>query len=164
MKNTAALFLAFIFIAFSCSTSTKETADLSSVDFEKQVEATNTVAIDTVSENYLLLKQQCLICHGGASSHDKLIAPPMVAVKRRYKMQYASKEEFINGMVAWAANPTADKALMKGAVKEFNLMPKPVTPEKELKTIAKFIYENELEQPEWFAEHFQQMHGKRGME
>jgi len=154
MKTIIAFFVTFLFIAFSCSTSSnKESADLTLSNFDN----TEAIAIDTVSENYLLLKQQCLICHGGAISHDKLIAPPMIAVKRRYKMQYDSKEAFVNGMVAWATNPTSEQALMRGAVKEFNLMPKPATSEKDLILIAKFIYENELEEPEWFGAHFKKM-------
>lgn len=123
---------------------------------------TEIAAIDTISENYLLFKNQCLICHGGAPSHDELIAPPMAAVKWRYSKQYDNKADFVEGMVAWGLNPTAETALMRGAVKEFNVMPKPATKQGDLKTIAAFIYDNELEQPEWFEEHFNQMHGEGG--
>ena len=152
MKNFLFALVALVFLA-SCGGSNKENSDTS-------VEGATAVAIDTTSANYMLLKQQCLICHGGAPSHDKLIAPPMVAVKSRYMMRYSTQEEFEKGMLEWTLNPTKEKALMRGAVGEFNLMPKPATPEEDLKKIVKFIYENELQQPDWYEEHYKQMHGE----
>jgi len=86
----------------------------------------------------------------------------MAAIKWRYKKQYNNKADFVEGVVAWGLNPTEETALMKGAVKEFNIMPKPATKEADIKTIAAFMYDNELEQPEWFAEHFKKMHGEGG--
>ena len=158
MKLKSLFFLAFAGVVFSCGTSTNDNTESAAMVAEDAIENVEIVALDTISGNYLLLKNQCLICHGGAPSHDELIAPPMVAVQRRYKVQFDNKEDFVNGMVAWGLSPTAETALMRGAVKEFNIMPKPATKEEDLKTIAAFIYDNELEQPAWFAEHFKEMH------
>ncbi len=162
MKVQSLFFVVVAAVFFSCGSSTKENTESSSMVNEEAVASVVTVALDTVSENYMLFKNQCLICHGGAPSHDELIAPPMAAVKWRYSKQYDNKEDFVNGMVAWGLNPTAESALMRGAVKEFNVMPKPATNETDLKTIATFIYDNELEQPEWFEEHFNKMYGEGG--
>ncbi len=159
MKVQTLFFLASATFFFSCGTSNNENTETSSMTVEDAaVTNVEIVALDTISENYLLFKGQCLICHGGAPSHDELIAPPMVAVQRRYKVQFDNKEDFVNGMVAWGLNPTPETALMRGAIKEFNVMPKPATKEEDLKTIAAFIYDNELEQPEWFDAHFKEMH------
>jgi len=165
MKIKYLFFLVLAGVIFSCGTSNNDSSESATMVAEGVIENVESVALDTISENYLLFKGQCLICHGGAPSHDELIAPPMVAVQRRYKVQFDNKEEFVEGMVAWSLNPTAESALMRGAVKEFNVMPKPATKEEDLKTIAAFIYDNELEQPEWFEEHFNQMHpnGMEGM-
>lgn len=162
MKVKSLFFLVFAAVIFSCGTSSNSNVESSSMLAEDSLEHSEIVPLDTVSEDYILLKNQCLICHGGAPSHDKLIAPPMAAVKWRYSKQHNNKEGFVNGIVAWGLNPNADKALMRGAVKEFNVMPKPATKEEDLRTIAAFIYDNELEQPEWFEEHFNQMHGEGG--
>ena len=159
MKVQRLFFLAFVTFFFSCGTQSNDKTESSSmVVVEEAIVNGEIVALDTVSENYMLFKNQCLICHGGAPTHDELIAPPMVAVQRRYKVQFDNKEDFVNGMVAWGLNPTTETALMRGAVKEFNIMPKPATKEEDLKIIAAFIYDNELEQPEWFGEHFKEMH------
>jgi len=115
------------------------------------------------SEAYQLLKNQCYACHSPvSSSHDVIIAPPMAAVKLRYGRSYASKDEFVEALVSWAMNPDKDKALMRGAVDKFQLMPKQPFAESDMLKIASYIYDNELEEPEWFAAHEKEMHAKGG--
>ncbi len=152
------LFLGIATVIFSCESSTTENTEAA----EEVIVVAKAATIDTTSANYMLLKNQCLICHGGAPSHDELIAPPMAAIKWRYSKQFKNKEDFVNGLVAWGLNPTEETALMKGAVKRFKVMPKPATSEGDLRIIAEFVYDNELQEPEWFAEHFKQMHGEKG--
>jgi len=118
--------------------------------------------INTESQNaeaLALFKQKCYACHSVITkSHDEIIAPPMIAVKKRYSMQYDNKEDFVNAIVAYASNPKAENALMIGAVNQFKAMPKQAFFEEDLKKIATYIYENKIETPEWFEEHFQQNH------
>jgi len=65
-------------------------------------------------------------------------------------------------MSAFVGNPSEEAALMKGPIRRFGLMPKPnVTPE-QIRAIVTFIYENKVEEPEWFAAHEAEMH-KKGM-
>ena len=119
---------------------------------------------ETTSDvGYDLLKDNCYVCHNpAAKSHDDLLAPPLMAVKMRYSKQYTSKEEFITAIVNWVQNPTEEKALMKGAVNNFKVMPPlPIEVEK-IKKIATYIYENDLEKPTWLPKHMQKMH-KNGM-
>ncbi len=113
----------------------------------------------TSDMGYDLLKNNCYVCHNpAAKSHDDLLAPPLMAVKMRYSKQYTSKEEFIAAIVDWVQHPTEEKALMKGAVNKFKVMPPlPIEVEK-IKKIAAYIYENDLEQPTWLPEHMQKMH------
>jgi hypothetical protein len=73
-------------------------------------------------------------------------------------MQYDNKEDFVNAVVAYAIDPKAENALMIGAVNQFKVMPKQAFSEEDLKKIATYIYENKIETPEWFEEHFQQNH------
>ena len=111
------------------------------------------------SDGYTLLKNNCYACHSVTSkSHDEIIAPPMIAIKRRYKMNYNTKEEFVNAITNWALNPTKEHALMRGAVMQFNVMPKQPFIKDDLIKIADYMYDNELEKPEWFENHFNEQH------
>lgn len=111
------------------------------------------------AEALSLFKQKCYACHSVITkSHDEIIAPPMIAVKKRYSMQFDNKEDFVNAVVAYASDPKAENALMRGAINKFKAMPKQAFEEKDLQKIATYIYENEIETPVWFEEHFQQNH------
>jgi cytochrome c2 len=105
-----------------------------------------------------LMKLKCWACHGGGTSHDSIIAPPMIAVKKRYMMQFKEMENFTDAIVQFAMDPNEDKAKMFGAVNRFKVMPKQPFEEDELRKIAQYIYENEIEQPDWFDDHFNEMH------
>ncbi|TNE72646.1 hypothetical protein EP331_06500 [bacterium] len=106
----------------------------------------------------------CYSCHNPKSeSHDAILAPPFVAVKKRYMMSYADKEAFVNAVSSFAKNPNQDKALMRGAIGQYGMMvPAPFT-EEQLKQVATYLFENEIEAPAWFDEHEKQMHGQMGM-
>jgi len=111
------------------------------------------------TESYILLKNNCYACHSvTAKSHDEIIAPPMVAIKRRFMKSYPTKSAFIEAMTNWVLDPTEETALMRGAVKQFNVMPKQPFNEGDIHKIAGYIYENELEKPTWFEEHFNEEH------
>ncbi len=115
------------------------------------------------SEGYDLLKTKCYACHNpNSASHDVIIAPPMSAIKKRYSRLYNSKEEFVSAVTDWALNPLEENAIMRGAVMQFKTMPKQVFDKEELQKIATYMFENELEQPEWCEDHERNMHKGRG--
>lgn len=117
------------------------------------------ISVQIQSDGYTLLKNNCYACHSVTTkSHDEIIAPPMIAIKRRYKMNYNTKEEFVNAITNWALNPTKEHALMRGAVMQFNVMPKQPFIKDDLIKIADYMYDNELEKPEWFENHFNEQH------
>ena len=148
------IIIAVLFILFSSCNKQKQVGE-----FNKNI-AVN--SINTESENaegLLLFQQKCYACHSVITkSHDEIIAPPMIAVKKRYSMQYDTKEDFVNAIVAYASDPKAENALMIGAVNKFKAMPKQDFKEDDLRKIATYIYENEIETPVWFEGHFQQNH------
>jgi len=142
-------------LLFSCNQSKK---DISQSDHKISVNEHS-----KESEAYTLLKTQCYICHSITSkSHEEIIAPPMAAIKMRYSRTYRTKESFVEAISDWALDPKAENAMMRGAVIQFNVMPKQIFKKEDLEEIALYIYENELEVPEWFAEHEKEMHGNRG--
>jgi mono/diheme cytochrome c family protein len=119
-------------------------------------------AAEQVSNGYELFKNNCYACHNPAApSHDALLAPPFAGIKMHYTQAYPDKQDFIDKMSAFVANPTEEAALMKGPIRRFGLMPTPnVTPE-QVRAIVTFIYENKVEEPAWFAAHEEEMKKKR---
>ena len=138
-------------IMVSCNSNKKESTQFN--------ENNDDFAMIQGSEGYDLLKTKCYACHNpNTVSHDAVIAPPMAAIKKRYSRLYDSKEEFVNAVTDWAMNPIEENAIMRGAVMQFNVMPKQVFVKEELQKIAEFMFENELEKPEWFENHERGMH------
>lgn len=107
-----------------------------------------------------MMKPSCYACHNpNAPSHDAIIAPPLAAVKYRYQMRYKSKEAFVSGMTAFMKWPSSESSLMPGAVARFGVMATTTLPDDELKAIAAYIYDHDVEKPVWFDEHFENQHG-----
>lgn len=109
-----------------------------------------------------LLETACVSCHSATASEDSRLAPPLEAVKRRYLRSYPNIEDFTPEMAAFITQPTEEKALMYGAVNRFDIMPPIPFPEEDLIAIATYMYQFELELPDWFEEHYQEMHGNKG--
>jgi len=108
-----------------------------------------------------LVTNNCYSCHSPSStSHDEIIAPPMIAVKTRYLKEYNSEKDFVDAIVSYEKNPSKLKALMKGAVSKFGVMPKQNFSNRDLQKIAKYIYTNTINEPEWFKSHFKNEHKK----
>jgi len=101
-----------------------------------------------------LMETYCYVCHNPQTPENTgRLAPPMVAIKMHYKNEDTTKEEFINQIVSYASNPTQEKAKLFGAVRKFGVMPKQQFPEDVLEKIAEYIYDYEIEEPEWFKDH-----------
>ncbi len=115
---------------------------------------------DKTSEGYQLMKQKCFACHNpDTESHDVIIAPPMIAVKMHYNKNFETKEAFIDAFVKWSMDPKEEDAVMKGAVKQFQVMPKQIFEKEDLIKIATYVYENDIDQPDWFQKHLKEDHG-----
>lgn len=145
----ATFLLVFISFVFSCNNAKKSEY----VSVEKK-------EIAQAHPGKKLMETNCYTCHSPSASEADRIGPPMIAIKKHYISSNTSKEEFINDMQAWIQNPNAEDAKMFGAVKRFGVMPKQSFPEETIKEIADYMYDNDIEQPEWFEEHF---NGEKGM-
>ena len=114
-----------------------------------------------VESLHTLMRTSCYACHNpNAPSHDALIAPPLAAIKYRYQQRYTNRETFVAGMSAFMKWPSAESALMPGAVSRFGVMPATTLTDEKIRSIAVYIYDNEVEKPAWFDEHFESEHGK----
>jgi len=156
-KNILVLVGAIALIFTSCDNTKKGVryAAVSNSEIERVAMYT------TENEGYTLMKNNCYACHNpNTESHDAIIAPPFKAVKMQYSRKYNTKEEFVDAVVNWVQNPTEDKAIMKGAVNRFKVMPKLPLPTEDLEKIASYMYDNEVDQPKWMGQHMKDMKGK----
>jgi len=151
MKNVIIIKIIVIFIFLITTISCEN---------NKKVIKNNALALEVNKLNGKeLLAQKCYICHSVTSkSHDAIIAPPMVAVKRRYLSSYTTENEFVEAVTNWVLNPTEENALMYGAVQNFKVMPKQPFNKEEIIKIATYMFHNELEKPSWFQKHFNEEH------
>lgn len=140
--------LSFLFLN-SCQNNKKE--------YQPIEEVKSTVSSTNQSEGKKLMETHCYLCHSpSAPENQGRIAPPMVAIKARYiDREGYNKQEFIKSVVNFVAHPTEDKALMYGAVKKHGLMPKQAFPEGSIEKIAAFMYDYQIEEPEWFKAHWE---------
>ena len=143
------LLIVFAFI-FSCKDSSRPSYSNKKIDSSAKTQT---------HAGKKLMETNCYVCHGPTAGEDNRIAPPMIAIKRRYSMSNTTKEAFINSMQNWIKNPTEDNAIMYGAVKRFGLMPKQGFPEETIKQIADYMFDFEIEKPVWFDEHYNEQHG-----
>lgn len=143
----AILFLASMAL-FSCN---KKNENYKPVSDKDKLEVSDNL------EGKKLMETHCYLCHNpSVPEGEGRIAPPMVAIKARYidKEGY-NKEEFIAAVKSFVENPTEDKALMYGAVRKHGLMPKQAFPDGSVEKIANFMFDYQIEEPEWFKSHWQ---------
>jgi len=107
-----------------------------------------------------LMETQCYLCHGPSKTEKQgRIAPPMIAVKAHYQEAYHTKIDFVEAIVAFTEKPSLEKVKLKGAVRRFGLMPYQKYNSKEVKAIAEYIYDYEIDEPEWFNGHWKKRKG-----
>jgi len=82
----------------------------------------------------------------------------MVAIKKHYISKNTTKEEFVTAIKSWIKKPNVEDAKMYGAVKRFGVMPLTPFPEETIEQIADYMFDNEIEEPKWFKEHFNKNH------
>lgn len=160
MKTNTILYLSIVILLMSCHSSKEKDSYIVSNDV---YDAANKIKSEQDEEGYNLMKANCYACHNpNTASHDEILTPPFKAVKMHYLKAYEDKEKFVNAMVNWVQNPDKEKALMFGAVKRFEVMPKLALPTKDLEKIASYIYDHDVDQPEWMNEHIEEMNKKKG--
>jgi len=107
--------------------------------------------VDT--EALLNFEKKCMICHETYKKNK--LAPPIVAINQIYIKKTKGNLPYAKEMiVSFLLNPSHKKALMKPAIKLFNLMPKQELTQKEVEDFADVILETEFDIPDWFEEHF----------
>ena len=106
-----------------------------------------------------ILEQECYICHDPRASQESMIAPPMIAVKSYYIGQNTTKEQFTEDLIKWVNDPEIESK-MPDALFEFGSMPYIPYPEDAIAQIAEYIYDYDIERPNWYAEALKEGDGK----
>ncbi|MBK7788208.1 MAG: DUF3365 domain-containing protein [Saprospiraceae bacterium] len=119
--------------------------------------------IDSVDagKTMTLIQTHCYTCHSPSAPEKKdRIAPPLVAVKAHYLQLDTSRDAFITSISSFLQHPSTEKAVMKGAITRFGLMPAQQYPPQSIALMAAFMYDYQIEEPTWFAAHWKDMNGE----
>lgn len=145
MKNTSILFTGFIFLLtiplFASIGSPKPIQNNQTIIYSDETSDTKVLA---------LIHSKCFVCHNPDMKGETRLAPPMHMVRQHYYTTEISKAEFVDQITNFAMNPTTEKSVMPGAVRNFGLMPKSVFEESEVKIIAAYIFDNDLASDSWY--------------
>jgi len=144
--------LAFLVVITSCKDTKK--SEYSIVDSSGNID----VMASNEHPGKKFMETLCYTCHDATTVEEARLGPPMVAIKRRYLMGGRTRDEFINEILTWTENPTQEKAKMRGALDRFGVMPYLGFPKDSIKQIAAYLYDYDIDQPEWFEEHYQKNH------
>jgi len=106
-----------------------------------------------------ILETECYICHNPKASMESMIAPPMIAVKQHYIDSNTTKEEFTEALIYWVNDPEQESKMPR-AIKKFGSMPYIPYPDDAIAQIAEYLYDYDIEKPDWFDAHFKTEHGR----
>jgi hypothetical protein len=106
-----------------------------------------------------LFQSLCTGCH--SLSGPPTVAPPAFAMVNHVRSAYPEREDFIQRIVQWVEKPDVKHALMPGAVRRFGLMPAIPGIQDQTALIAGFLYDERLDMPDWYRQHYMQEHGEQ---
>jgi mono/diheme cytochrome c family protein len=129
---------------------------------EKPQDNNNTNASQGLAKGFQLLEQNCFTCHSPNASGESKVAPTIAVVKSHYAADNISEEEFTKQLIAFMNDPSETTSKMSASVKRFGLMPKMNLSNEQLENIAKYLYNTELEDPDWFEKHYADEKKKHG--
>lgn len=148
------IFLVFVLLLAGC-----KYAEKTKMESRDEVPATNETIALKQHPGKVFMEQECYICHNPKASRAEMIAPPMETIKRHYIDSSVTKEEFTEALIRWVNDPETESKML-GAHAKFGPMPYMPNPDDAVAQIADYIYDNEIERPEWFDTHFQKAHKK----
>ena len=127
------------------------TACTNKPDAEKDTTYTEFELAEVVSakEN---IETVCYACHSPSASPDDRFAPPLEVAKRNYLSDTAGRDEFVEKMVQFVLYPTAEQSVLHSDVEQYGLMDPVGFSEDDVRAIAEYIYDNELEKPDWLLD------------
>lgn len=119
------------------------------------------LANSEIKQGEHLYKKNCSSCHGlsGGMDMKQRVAPPIAGVRLHYINIHPDKASFVAAVSNWLDKQDENKSLMRGAIRRFNIMPPISVSKEDALKIAYYIYAGDLEKPEGFDKHVEEMHG-----
>ena len=111
----------------------------------------------SASDGKELYGQLCASCH--VPNSNSKIAPPIFAVVDHVRQAYPKREDFISRIVEWVEEPETEVALMPGAIRKFNLMPKLGYSQPDVEKIAEYLFDKDTILSKEYKEHKKKGHG-----
>ncbi|MEZ4725112.1 MAG: DUF3365 domain-containing protein [Candidatus Kapaibacterium sp.] len=98
-----------------------------------------------------IISTSCFTCHSPEREIDfkARTGPPIYKIRQHYMREGITKEEFIADVTSFLKEPTEEKAKMKGAIRNFGLMPRMPLPDDDIRIIAEYLYENDMTAEQW---------------
>lgn len=104
-------------------------------------------------------KTACAVCH--VSEGKPTIAPPIFAVKNHVIDAFPERDDFIEQVKDWVKAPDEEKALMRGAIRKFGLMPAMAhLSDEDVQAVAEYLFDTDMTLPDWYKEHYKEEHGE----
>lgn len=150
----ALVFLTVLTFVFSCKQE-KKAAEMEDTPVQTEEVQAEELAI----QGEKLLSTYCYQCHDPKSSEENILAPPMVAVKNHYITEETTREDFVADLLIWMNEPKVENSKMPDAIEKYELMTHQIYPDSVIIGIARYLYDNEVEAPEWYQKHHEEMHG-----
>jgi mono/diheme cytochrome c family protein len=147
-------FIVVTIFLIGCSNSEKQTTTIANDPAE--------MSPLELAEGFQLTENNCFSCHSPNASIENRVAPPMEAIKKHYIDSQTNQAEFTADLIAFLNNPSEDLSKMPGAIRRFGVMPKMNFSDEQIAKIAAYIYNSELEKPDWFEDHYQAERKKYG--
>jgi hypothetical protein len=127
------------FLIISC----ESTSSIEEVDTKDEDDRTTLYA-----EGKRLMENKCYVCHNPNVKEKHLIAPPLVDVKNAYYTE--TEDDFVKTFISFLNNPDKANSKLPDAVEKYGLMPYQRYDHESLRKIALYMYNNQVQEPEWW--------------
>ena len=109
---------------------------------------------EALTHGFTLLENNCFSCHNVDPKAKNKIAPDMKSVKEAYLKDNESLEDFTRTLTSHVQNPSEDNSKMPEAIKQFGLMPKMLFTDAQLKDVAAYLFETNIEADNWYENQY----------
>lgn len=86
-----------------------------------------------------IFDKNCSVCH--SINPPPKLAPPIIPLASRFHIQFKSKTDGVNHIAAYLKLPNKKNAIDQQAVARFGLMPAMKLPDKELRAVAGWVWD-----------------------
>lgn len=96
-------------------------------------------AATNVLDGQAIFNKNCSVCH--SVNPPPKSAPPIVPLASRYHMQFQTKADGVNHLVAYLKSPDKRNAVDPQAIARFGIMPASTLPVAELRAVAGWVWD-----------------------